>query len=123
MQTEQIISTAIGIALAAGLAWLQERGKKRSRRRDAMFEQEALHHEREHMLAGRPDVPRPPRVEPVVPPAVPLPEEGMRSTERYEKPSAEAEADAAAAEAARLEAHRRRWRHAMIDSQILTPKF
>lgn len=58
------------------------------------------------------------------PPAFPLPEEGVRVTAATPAVPEVPEADLDERRLAeQLEAHRERWRRAIIDSEIITPKF
>lgn len=124
---EQVISVIIMIAVGAFFAWIEKLSKKKAAATDSRLAAEAASR-RSRRKAVMPPVPRPPSPPsspaqlPVIIEEIGLPEEGARVTADPPHQAAEATPPAPPQSSANA-AWRDRWRRAIIDSEILSPRF
>ncbi|MBD5323694.1 MAG: hypothetical protein HDS02_02505 [Bacteroides sp.] len=124
---EQVISVIIMIAVGAFFAWIEKLSKKKAAATDSRLAAEAASR-RSRRKAVMPPVPRPPSPPsspaqlPVIIEEIGLPEEGARVTADPPHQPAGATPPAPPQSSANA-AWRDRWRRAIIDSEILSPRF
>ncbi|MBD5330666.1 MAG: hypothetical protein HDS00_02015 [Bacteroides sp.] len=124
---EQVISVIIMIAVGAFFAWIEKLSKKKAAATDSRLAAEAASR-RSRRKAVMPPVPRPPSPPsspaqlPVIIEEIGLPEEGARVTADPPHQPAGATPPAPPQSSANA-AWRDRWRRAIIDSDILSPRF
>ena len=124
---KQVISVIIMIAVGAFFAWIEKLSKKKAAATDSRLAAEAASR-RSRRKAVMPPVPRPPSPPsspaqlPVIIEEIGLPEEGARVT--ADPPHQPAGATPPAPPQSSVNAAwRDRWRRAIIDSEILSPRF
>ena len=122
-----MISVIIMIAVGAFFAWIEKLSKKKAAATDSRLAAEAASR-RSRRKAVMPPVPRPPSPPsspaqlPVIIEEIGLPEEGARVTADPPHQPAGATPPAPLQSSANA-AWRDRWRRAIIDSEILSPRF
>ena len=124
---EQVISVIIMIAVGAFFAWIEKLSKKKAAATDSRLAAEAASR-RSRRKAVMPPVPRSPSPPsspahlPVIIEEIGLPEEGARVTADPPHQPVGATPPAPPQSSANA-AWRDRWRRAIIDSEILSPRF
>lgn len=110
---EQLFSIIITVALAALFSWLSKRNAENSKDAEEILQAEAALRREKRRYRPAPPIP----TAPVQAPPVILPEEGVRVTDET------TEAPQPAVRTGSTDGSRERWRRAIIDYEILTPKF